>query len=97
MKERKEQRVCVKFCFNLDKTFTETFRKLQQAYGDDCLSRTQCYKWYPRFESGRTFIEDDPKSVRSVTSTDDDQIEDVRAVIRRNRRLDMNLFLQDKQ
>ena len=87
MKEREEQRVCVKFCFNLDKTFKETFRMLQQAYGDDCLSRTQCYDWYRRFESGRTSIEDYPKSGRPVTSTNDDQIENVRAVIRGNRRL----------
>ena len=32
-----------------EKTFTETFRMLQQAYGVDCLSRTQCHEWYQRF------------------------------------------------
>ena len=25
---------------------------LQQVYGDDCLSRTQCHEWYQRFKSG---------------------------------------------
>jgi len=35
---------------------------LQQAYGEDCLSRTQYHEWYQRFKSGRTSIEDDPKS-----------------------------------
>jgi len=28
------------------KTFTETFQMLQQAYGEDCLSRTKCHEWY---------------------------------------------------
>ena len=37
---------------------------LQQGYGEDCLSRTQCHEWYKRFKSGRTSIEDDPKSGR---------------------------------
>ena len=60
MKDLEEQRVCVKFCFKLGKTFTETFQMLQQAYGEDCLSRTQCYEWYQRFKLGRTSIEDDP-------------------------------------
>jgi len=87
MKDLEEQRVCVKFCFKLGKTFTETFQMLHQAYGEDCLSRTQCYEWYQRFKSGRTSIEDDPKSGRPSSSTGDDQIEKVRSVIRENRRL----------
>jgi len=60
---------------------------LQQAYGEDCLSRTQCHDWYRRFKSGRTSIEDDPKTGRTSTSMDDDHVEKVLAVIRQNRRL----------
>ena len=60
---------------------------LQQACVEDCLSRTQCYEWYKRFKSGRTSIEDDPKSGRPSSSTGDDHIEKVRSVIRENRRL----------
>src|SRR5215469_8516208 len=87
MKDLEEQRVCVKFCLKLGKTFTETFQMLQQAYGEDCLSRTQSYEWYQRFKSGRTSIEDDPKSGRPSSSSGDDHIEKVRSVIRENRRL----------
>ena len=60
---------------------------LQQAYGEDCLSRTQCYEWYQRFKSGRTSIEDYPKFGRPSSSTGDDHIEKVRSVLRENRRL----------
>jgi len=70
--------------FQIGKTFTETFQKLQQAYGEDCLSRRPCHEWYQRFESGRTSIEDDPKSGRTCTSMDDDRVEKVLAVIRKN-------------
>jgi len=87
MKDLEEQRVCVKFCLKLGKTFTETFQMLQQAYGEDSLSRTQCYEWYQRFKSGRTSIEGDPKSGRPSSSTGDDRIEKVRSVIHENRRL----------
>ena len=58
---------------------------LQQAYGEDCLSRTQCHEWYQHFKLGRTSIEDDPKSGRPSTSMDDDDVEKVLAVIRQNR------------
>ena len=60
---------------------------LQRVYGEECLSRTQCYEWYQRFKWGRTSIEDDPRSGRPSSSTGDDHIEKVRSVIRENRRL----------
>jgi len=87
MKDLEEQHVCIKFCFKLGKAFTETSQMLQQAYGEDCLSRTQCHEWYQCFKSGRTSIEDDPKSGRPSTSMDDDHVEKVLALIRQNRRL----------
>ena len=59
---------------------------LQQAYGEDCLSHTQCCEWYQRFKSDGTSIKDDQKSGRPL-STGDDHIEKVRSVIRENHRL----------
>ena len=56
---------------------------LQQAYGEDCLSCTQCHEWYQRFKSGRTSVKDDPKSGRPCTSKDD-RVEKVLAMIRQN-------------
>jgi len=70
--------------FHIGKTFTETFQILQQAYGEDCLSRTPYHEWYQHFELGRMSIEDDPKSGRPSTSMDDDRVEKVLAVIRKN-------------
>jgi len=87
MKDPEEQRVCVKFCFKLGNTFTETFQMMQQACGEDCLSRTQYHEWYQCFRSGRTSIEDDSKSGRLSTSIDDDHVEKILTVIRQNRRL----------
>ena len=65
---------------------------LQQAYGEDCLSRTQCHEWYQRFKSGRTSIEDDPKSGRPSMSMDDDHIE---KVICQNRRMTVREVAED--
>jgi len=53
---------CVKFCCKLDKNFTETFQFLNQAYGEDCMSRTQCYEWFQRFKEGRMSVGEDPRS-----------------------------------
>ena len=58
MERIEEQRVCVKFCFKLGKSSSETFELLQQAFGDDVLSRTTCFEWFKRFKEGRTSVKD---------------------------------------
>jgi hypothetical protein len=53
MSEFHEQRVNIKFCVKLGKTITETHEMLKEAYGDQCMGRTQCYEWFKRFKDGR--------------------------------------------
>ena len=84
MKELEEQSRCVKFCCKLCKNFTETFQLLNQAYREDCLSRTQCLEWFKRFKEGIMSVGEDPRPGRPSTSTNDDHVVRVRAVIRGN-------------
>jgi len=51
------------------------------------MSRTQCYEWFKRFKEGRMSVGEDPRTGRTSTSTNDEHLERVRAVIRGNRRL----------
>ena len=51
------------------------------------MSRTQCYEWFKHFKEGRMSVGEDSRPERTSTSTNDDHVERVRAVIRRNRRL----------
>jgi hypothetical protein len=81
MKDLEEQRVCLKFWFKLGKTATETWKMLQQAFGDDCMSQTQCFGWYSCFKMERTSIDEDPQSGQPYTSTDDVHINAVRDLI----------------
>jgi hypothetical protein len=57
-----EKCVCVKFYFGLGKMFLETFRMLQQAFGDEAMSRTQTHEWYKCFKEDQTSIEDNEHS-----------------------------------
>lgn len=63
-----EQRVCVKFCFKLGKSSSETFELLQQAFGDNVLSRTTCFEWFKRFKEGRTSVKDNERPGRPSTN-----------------------------
>ena len=79
--------LCVKFCCKFGKNFTDTFQLLNQAYGEDCMSRTQSYELFKRFKEGRMSVGENPRPGRPSTSTNDDHVEKVRAVIHGNRRL----------
>jgi len=35
--------ICIKFCFKIGKTPTETYQLLQQAYGEDAMGPTQVF------------------------------------------------------
>ena len=60
MCESTEQRICIKLCFKIVKTATETYYLLQQAYGADAMGRTQVFDCIRRFKEGRTSVESDP-------------------------------------
>jgi len=81
-----KQRAAIDFCVKLGKTFTETHQMLQNAYGDDCLSRTQVYEWFGRFKSGRETLDDDERSGRPRTGLSKENIEKVREFIKNNKK-----------
>ncbi|PRD26158.1 UNVERIFIED_CONTAM: hypothetical protein NCL1_38889 [Trichonephila clavipes] len=78
-----EQRCAIKFCFRFGHNATETFAKLQQAYGDSVSLRAQVFPW----SEGRESIEDEPRSGRpSVSKTAENGVR-VRDLVCSDRRL----------
>ena len=74
MNNLKEQRFAVKFCVELGKSTTEMFAMLNTAYGDVAMKRATCFRWHKCFKNGRLSVEDDERSGRPSTSTDDPHI-----------------------
>jgi len=61
MEKTLEQRYAIKFCMKLKKTPLETFEMLKEAFGDDCLSRSQSNRWHKMFREGRKDITDEAR------------------------------------
>ena len=61
MQENIEQSYAIKFCVKLNKSVTDTFASLTEAYGDATLSRIMVFKWYKALKEGRENVEDDPR------------------------------------
>ena len=71
MQENIEQRYAIKFCVKLNKSATETSASLTEAYGDATLSRTMVFKWHKAIKEGQENVEDNPRSGRPISSTND--------------------------
>jgi hypothetical protein len=82
-----EQRINIKLCFNLAKTFMESHEMMENVYGDQCTSHTRCYEWFKRFKDGQQSIHDEPRLGRPSTSCDDAHVAQVCEIVRSNRHL----------
>jgi hypothetical protein len=85
MGDHKEQRVCVKFCFLLEKMAAEAIVMLQQAFEDDAFGKSQVYEWFSRFRNGNMSIEDLPQPGCPSTSRNKENIEEVGQAINEDR------------
>ena len=87
MTEKQDQRICIKFCFQLGKTSSGTIQMMQMAFGNECMSKTGIKEWYNRFKRGRTSVDSDSRSGRPSTTKTLDNIERVRLAIEQDRRM----------
>ena len=92
MQENIGQRYAIKLCVKLDKSATEIFSSLTEAYGGVTLSRTMVFNWYKALKEGRENVEDDPHSGTPILSTCDQNVEVVLAVMAKARRLSVRMI-----
>ncbi len=77
--------VCISFCMNVGFTAKETIAWMCESFLSIVLSKSQVYEWHKKFWSGWTFVEDDPRSGCSKTSTKNDSCDWVLQIVKRDR------------
>ncbi|XP_039314693.1 protein GVQW3-like [Solenopsis invicta] len=89
-----EQRYAIKFCVKLGKSATETLPLIQQAFGSDCLSKSQVFRWHKSFKEGQEEVTDEPRIGRPSTSRIDENVTRVRDCLNFDRRLSLQLIAE---
>jgi len=82
-----EARTNIKFMVKLGWENRQIIDALEQVYGDNAPKKSTTYKWISRFRSGRNEIEDEPRSGRPSTSVCEENIDAVRDMIEKDRRI----------
>ena len=89
------QRYAILFCVKLGDSATTTYEKLQQAFGDDAMSRAQAFPQYKMFSEGKTIVKDEEGSGRPSTTQTSDDTARVRELVRSDRRLTVNMIADE--
>ncbi|KAJ8958285.1 hypothetical protein NQ318_017431 [Aromia moschata] len=92
MQRSPEQRMAIKFCVKLEKSAAETIPMLKKAFGVDCLSDRQIFRWHKAFAEGRENVNDENRAGRSSTSSSDDNVKRVRDLLNTDRRLSVRFI-----
>jgi hypothetical protein len=70
-----EERILIKFCFNLDHSASKSYAMIENAFHDENVSITQASEWYSCFKSGQISTQGFKCSGRPSSSCTDDRVE----------------------
>ncbi|KAJ8955801.1 hypothetical protein NQ318_005342 [Aromia moschata] len=84
--------MAIKFCVKLEKSAAETIPMLKKAFGVDCLSDRQIFRWHKAFAERRKYVNDENRAGRPSTSSSDDNVKRVRDLLNTDRRLSVRLI-----
>ncbi|XP_071649994.1 protein GVQW3-like [Temnothorax longispinosus] len=90
-----QQRVCIKFCVKNGLNGARTLEMLKKCFGNDTLEKTVVYQWHERFRSGRKSVKDDKRSGRPSTSKTDENVDKVKEIVVKNRKLTIRELAED--
>jgi len=82
-----EHRTNIKFLVKLGKSGNKIREMLVQVYRDNAMKETAVYKWVKCFSEGRESVTDEERSGWPATSRTEENIANIRQIVRENRRL----------
>jgi hypothetical protein len=83
------------FCVKFGDCDSTTLGKLQQAFGDNAMSRLRAFSWHNMFSEGRTLVEDEPRSGRPSTTRTDDNTARIRKLVGSYQKLTVRIIADE--
>jgi len=95
MQRRVEQHYAIKFCVKLRKSGSETLQLLRTAYGDAVLPSAQAFRWHKAFKDEKDSVEDEQRTGHPSTSRTESNVACVKAVLDRDRCLNVWIIAEE--
>ena len=95
MQKSLKKRYAIEFCAKPGISGSEKLQLLRTAYGDAGLSSAQVFRWHKAFKDGRESVEEEKRPRRPSTSRTENSVAGVKAVLDRDRRLNVRLIAEE--
>ncbi|UYV74719.1 hypothetical protein LAZ67_12000679 [Cordylochernes scorpioides] len=66
MDRKFEQRICIKFCYKIGKSASETLDVLKLAFGNENVNKPTTFRWFSRFKNGMESVKDEKRVGRPI-------------------------------
>ena len=90
-----QQRVCIKFNVKNGFNGAQTLEMLEKYFGNDILTRSNVFRWYEYFRSGRESVEDEERSGRPSTAKTDENINKIKGWMTVSRKLTIRQIAEE--
>jgi hypothetical protein len=90
-----KQRYAIKFCVKLGEGVTDTYEKIQKAFGNDSISCARVFRWHKDFVNCRETVQDEPRSRRVAPVGTSMNVDRMGAFIRQDRRLTIRMITDE--
>ncbi|KFM66946.1 hypothetical protein X975_26615, partial [Stegodyphus mimosarum] len=87
MEASMEQRYKIAFCVRLQKSASETFGMIREAFNDEALAKASVFRWHKTFKEGRQNVEDIEREGRPSMSVTERMINTAVVIIKADRRI----------
>lgn len=92
---KKSQRAIIYFLWKEGVKTCEIVPRLRAVFGENAETKSTVYRWVERFKSGRTTIEDDPRSGRPNTAINKESVKAVEKIVEQNERVSIRKVAKD--
>ncbi|KFM62221.1 hypothetical protein X975_23124, partial [Stegodyphus mimosarum] len=82
-----EQCYAITFCFRLQKSASETFDMIREAFNDDALTRVSVFRWHKTFKDSRQNVEDTEREGQLSSSVTETMINRAVVIIKADHRI----------
>src|SRR5215469_8201014 len=87
MDRKFEQRICIKFCYRIGKSASETLDLLKLAFGNEYVNKSTTFRWFSRFKNGLESVKDEKHVGRPILHRNPEKVSQISNLIKENPRI----------
>ncbi|UYV82902.1 UFM1 [Cordylochernes scorpioides] len=95
MDRKFKQRICIKFCYKIGKSASETLDLLKLAFGNENVNKPTTFRWFSRFKNGMESVKDEKRVGRPILHRNPERVSQISNLIKENPRIGLGYIEEE--